>query len=1000
MAFFGTSGGLFGGGTSSPSIQIVGVGANLLSMAMSAKLTQAGYNSLSLADRQAINSGARLDSDPAVITPWEQVSETRTLNQKVREARALTNFIDLRDSFISGTEDPDKQATFAIYKALDNLRALAEYAADSKTSTSSLGRLDAQFQMGFGQVRDYISEVDLDKLALFMGDKEYTVDSTVRLGKDQTNFVGSAIMDNPDTAIAGLTGSEVFTVSITKFGVKEDIEVDLAGVAGDLTLNNIVDHINTQIQAIPQLDENGDIKLDGDGNPVSKYGTEFTVNRTADGKYGIAYTGTLLEEVGFSAAVMEPTLYVASTTSYLDEEYARTGRVTEINGLSGTLTVDNSFDFASTDLAATDIKERTADLDDDDLDPKLAALRDEMLADAKADVTGSDEADTSSVDENATSLTNIDSDVKVNADTETRRIVVDSEGSIYVVGQTAGSMDHQINTSEGGDVYLTKFDSEGNVQFSRLLGVGGEADVFGITVDSQDNVIITGQTDSALTADDVFDGKDAFVTKLTKRGDEVFTYQLDKIGDAAGLSVTVDANDDVIIGGYTRTAISATSGFGGGRDSLVLKLDGATGDLTSSAVIGAATNEEVKGIALASDGNILIATEEDGQAVIRKLDAADLSVELASYTLGDLGTGGSIEKMIVDGNDIYIAGLTNDASLGTNINGAAAGGYDGFVAKFTDGGGSVSYDYTTYLGTTGTDSIADVTVASGKLYVAGSTEDILAGEASTGLVDGFVARLDAATGAIEDQEQFGRSLARSEVSGVAFTEKGNSVLSTLGLPVGPAQTYQDRSVATQTSVREGDHFYISIDGGRKKKIEIQAGDTFDDLARRIRIAGGGKVKAEYSTTSEGQKLKISTLDGGPSVDLLAGEDGFDILKKIGITPGKLLPKEEVFGISDEEEEYSEETLGGVFGLKLEGALNLQDKTTAKYVLGLLDDAIGTIQRAYRSTIFDPVKASLLNQKPGLNSAPSPYMAARIANYTDALNRLTGYSQAGSSGGFF
>jgi len=65
------------------------------------------------------------------------------------------------------------------------------------------------------------------------------------------------------------------------------------------------------------------------------------------------------------------------------------------------------------------------------------------------------------------------------------------------------------------------------------------------------------------------------------------------------------------------------------------------------AQFGGANNGIGKQIAIADDGKLLVLTEEDGNAVIRKLDKDNLDNTLASYDLGDLN-GGSISDIIVD----------------------------------------------------------------------------------------------------------------------------------------------------------------------------------------------------------------------------------------------------------------------------------------------------------------------------------------------------------------
>ncbi|MBL4836316.1 MAG: hypothetical protein JKY34_01955, partial [Kordiimonadaceae bacterium] len=261
MAFFGTSvsfSSLFGvAQQQSFKPQIIGLGGSLITAALNAKLAQSSLLGTA-AENSAIFRVSR-SFDSAVVTPWEETEETSSLAKRVREVRNLSKFIDLNDNALNGVKtSADRTATFALFRAISNLRVLAEYASENNTTTSSLGRLDEQFQKGIDEVRSYISSAQLDKLDLFLGDKEYSTETATRLGKNETGFSGGFVADSADDVLTGLTGTEVFTVSITKGGVTDDITVGLSGISGDLSLTNVVDHINAQIEALTELDEEGE----------------------------------------------------------------------------------------------------------------------------------------------------------------------------------------------------------------------------------------------------------------------------------------------------------------------------------------------------------------------------------------------------------------------------------------------------------------------------------------------------------------------------------------------------------------------------------------------------------------------------------------------------------------------------------------------------------------------------------------------------------------------
>lgn len=895
---------------------------------------------------------AGLDAGPDVTPPWQIAEEPRTLASRINEARALDTFIDLTDPDVQRAgDDVDAQATFALFQGLTSLQTLAQYAAEKNTPTASLKRLDEQFQKGLQQIRDYVASTELDKLSLLIGDKASRVTTPVGLGRDRSTFIGPVVQTGlADDPLAGVAGDEVFTVSITKSGEVTDFTIDLAELTGPASLKGITDLINAKIEAIPKLDELGDPVLDENGDPVSKFVTRFGFELNDDFDFSIKIEGSSTETVKLTPITAEPTLFVAGGHRRIDNDDPATGLLTSFTGLSSDFAQDARRQVTGIDRPATDIAQTA----DEDADPVAAA-------------------------------------------TTTSGVVADSEGFLYVVGSSTGSFDGQINAAAEQDVYLTKMDPAGNVVFSRLLGVGGSAEAFAITIDGDDNVIVAGQTDDVVASGDERAGLDSFVAKYSSRGDEVFRYQLDTVDADGAVSVSVDAAGDVFVGGFTQGAIHPAETHGGGKDGFVLKLDGTTGALADRLQFGGTGSEEARATAIAADGNLLVAAVENGQAVLRKLDAGDLSNTLFEVSLGALA-GGSIEGLAVDGAAVYVAGMTGNGSLdgGTaSIVGGPSGGLDGFVMRIDDAGGSAAATRTTYLGTAETDRVTALTVNAGTVYLAGTTTGALEGTRS-GPTDAFVARIDGATGAVGDVEQFGLLLRRSEAAGIAFANTGTSVLNALGLPTGTVGQAQTRDITTQTSVRDGDHFFISINGGKAKKITVEAGDTFTDIRRRIALVSLGDVKASVTrgTDGIGDTLKIEA-GRDDRIDIIAGEDGRDALARLGLEPARLLPASELFGLDDDEDSDDEDEdkedevvdgLGGAFGLGLDGALNIRDKKTAEFVLTQIDDAILTVQRAFRSLTPNLFELSLREQARFDGPVPAR-LQKQLNGYQDALLRL-------------
>ena len=76
-------------------------------------------------------------------------------------------------------------------------------------------------------------------------------------------------------------------------------------------------------------------------------------------------------------------------------------------------------------------------------------------------------------------------------------LAVDSSDNIYVTGHTNGGLDS--NTNSGGhDIFLVKYNSSGTKQWTQQFGSSENDFGLGVTVDSSDNIYITGYTSGGL----------------------------------------------------------------------------------------------------------------------------------------------------------------------------------------------------------------------------------------------------------------------------------------------------------------------------------------------------------------------------------------------------------------------------------------------------------------------------------------------------------------------
>lgn len=939
--------GLGGSGNRQP-FQIVTFDTSILADVFNARInTGAG-----LVDPFAL--GAQINDEPAVIPPWQLDEEPKTLARRINEVRAQEQFLNLNSSIVeSAGDNVDRRATFALFEALEALETLAQFAAEANTPEASLLSLDTKFQQGLTEIQNFIGTAELDKLNLLFGKKTTTLKPEISAGKDPTQYVGGKIINGSvNDVISGLDGTEQFDITLTKGLDSDTISIDLSQITGDLTVQAIIDHVNAQIEALPLLDEQGDPVLDSGGDPVSKYLTRFSSERDEDGNISFVIKGTLTETAKLSATDPAPSLFLASNLKPVIGDGETITRLRRLDDVDTAFRAAFRDDFAAFNSAQTDLNQKVAEQD----------------AEAGEDVSVND----------------------VKSATTTGAIATDSEGNVYAVGTTGGDLGTQLGDGKD-DVYLTKFSSTGEIIYSRLLGTHGEAEGLAIHVDSDDNVIIAGQTSGGVSSNDALSGEDSFIVKFTSDGDEVFRRQIDTVSPDAALTLTTNATGDVIVAGHVKGQIGDGFTSAGGQDAYILRLDTATGTTLDRTQFGTSGADRASAITVGNDGSIYVASTENGEGIIRKFDGTDLTNELASHNLGNLN-GGQLSAIAIEGTTLVVGGSTASGSIngGSTANSFSAG-KDAFVTTFNT---SLNAQSTRFLGTGEDETLSALDIQNGKIFVAGTTAGDISADGGKGVTDTFVARINASDLSEEALEQYGSFGNAEAAAGLAFTNTGASVLGKLGLQVGNVQQSQTRDLTTQTSVREGDFFYVSVNGREPHKITIREGETLRSLAVKLNSLDIRTIDAEVRSTSTGNKLELKVENGG-SLSLIAGDGDKDALSRLGLEPAQLLSSELLFEIEDDEAK-PEDTIGGTFALNLEDSFHIRDKQTARYVLGIVGDAVATIQRAFRSLTFDPIAFSLKEQAKFSGAVPA-HLSKQLANYQDALFRLQGASLAPSQG---
>ena len=319
-------------------------------------------------------------------------------------------------------------------------------------------------------------------------------------------------------------------------------------------------------------------------------------------------------------------------------------------------------------------------------------------------------------------------------------VSVDTNGNIYVAGFTAGEFDGETNIGYY-DSFLTKYDSGGTKQWSRIWGSATGDYGKGVSADLNGNIYVTGHTEGEFDGQTNVGENNIFLTKYNSGG----TKQWSKIWGSAeknyGQEVSTDSDGNIYVVGYTSGEFDGQTNAGG--LDIFLTKHNSSGAKQWSRIWGSVDNEFCLGVSVGMDGNIYINGftygEFDGQ-----INAGGKDIFLTKYSSAgtkqwskiwgstdfDEGRGVSVD---IDGN-IYVAGFTHGGFDGQTNAGAA----DNFLTKFNFSGTKQwtriwGNDRNNYGNTVSTDT-------NGNIYVAGYGYGDLDGQTNIGGVDIFLTK--------------------------------------------------------------------------------------------------------------------------------------------------------------------------------------------------------------------------------------------------------------------
>jgi Beta-propeller repeat len=137
-------------------------------------------------------------------------------------------------------------------------------------------------------------------------------------------------------------------------------------------------------------------------------------------------------------------------------------------------------------------------------------------------------------------------------------VAIDSQDNIYITGYIKENSAGII--SGWADVWVSKYDSNGNQQWLKSFGGVNEVDdsAHGIALDNQGNIYVTGHTESNLGGTNL-GGNDGWVAKFNQNGDILWTKQIGTPANDYAFAIAVSNEQDIYLTGKTAGNLGGTN---------------------------------------------------------------------------------------------------------------------------------------------------------------------------------------------------------------------------------------------------------------------------------------------------------------------------------------------------------------------------------------------------------------------------------------------------------
>jgi hypothetical protein len=874
-----------------------------------------GSGSIESIDLSSLNAQAQTPPrelsarDFARMTPWDSRVQTTPLSTIARNALSSTRLLEtgLGTGPGSSVRDENDRALFTIHNGIRKLQALADAAAKDGVSATERTKIQDRIAKGITELNSHVGTTKLDGALLLSGKRLTSMTSDVA-GRSSSQYDTKVLATGASGAIPpSFEGDRRFDITITRLGVPTTLSIDLAGMgATPRTMFEVTGFINSQISAA--------------GFETRLTGVETKLPAPA--------------ATGPNAAAL-----AAAATP----KYEQRMRLTMAFGE----TVKFGAAVGDTEPALVVAGAKTIGGTSQSVVAKLTGL--------------SDPIGTTSFDSNLAAATG--------STATARAIATGPDGSTFVIADATGKT-NGLSPKSSRDVVLMKYDTTGQVIWTRALGSAAPAEGFSIAVGADGTIAVAGAVDGRADKATSTTGnlRDSFVAAFDKEGRDRWYHQQGAYGNDNATHVSVADDGSVFVVGSTTESYGNAAAFGG--KDVYLQGFSATGSVNFTTSMGTSGDDTPAGLVL-QNGQPRVIWNETGGPRMASYDAASGVATSSIENLAGSGLGRVAAVALDESGRLFLAGA------------ASATGTDDRLVGLDLATNNVLFS------NQATNTIRSITASGGQVAYATDDTIVIPATATAAATTGRETRLvglSAQTGATAF-DRAAPANATGQVA-IAFSGASSKSLDALGLPEGDLLFGDTYSLTDKTGLRAGDNFSIAVNGNAAKKIEIVQGETLRTLAAKLNRVLLRDGKAEVRSVKGVENLVI-TPNAGDRLELMAGTGVSDALKQLGLDVGVAIPRppKTAAGTSSISDPPP------VIALEIPTGSDVSDKAKAKALAESFDGVLRRIRIGYREISTDPTQVELrkqtaqnAKQRTG-SSAGIAYYQAQAAAGQDALRRL-------------